>query len=149
MGGASVAAPIDSIGAIYWNPASISGLASSETSFGLGLLMPNHTVSSTFPGLGSGSTEADAGIFPVPNIGWVHLVENSIDQARFYLGPVPPGWSHDCRVALITVKSWREELSLVHGLRKPHKAGAVSEKLRSHGDHHVDWNFALLAPGKQ
>jgi long-chain fatty acid transport protein len=47
MGGASVAAPIDSIGAIYWNPASISGIDRSETAFGLGLIIPNHTVSSS------------------------------------------------------------------------------------------------------
>lgn len=76
MGGAAVAAPIDSIGAIYWNPASISGMEKSETAFGLGLLIPNHTVSSSIGGFG-GSTEADAGIFPVPNIGWVHRTENS------------------------------------------------------------------------
>ena len=76
MGGASVAAPIDAIGAIYWNPASISGMERNETAFGLGLLIPNHTVSSSIGGVG-GSSEADAGIFPVPNIGWVHRPENS------------------------------------------------------------------------
>jgi long-chain fatty acid transport protein len=83
MGGASVAAPIDSIGAIFWNPASISGMESSETAFGLGLLIPNHTVTSSIGGVG-GSTEADAGIFPIPNIGWVHHVENS--KLTFGLG---------------------------------------------------------------
>lgn len=75
MGGATVAAPIDSIGALYWNPASISGMAKSETSFGLGLIIPNHTVSSSIGGVG-GSTDADAGVFPIPNIGWVHHTQN-------------------------------------------------------------------------
>ena len=36
MGGAAVAAPIDSAGAIYWNPATISGLGRSEMEFGTG-----------------------------------------------------------------------------------------------------------------
>jgi long-chain fatty acid transport protein len=75
MGGASVAAPIDSIGAMYWNPASISGMANSETAFALGLIIPNHTVSSSLGGP-VGSTDADAGIFPAPNIGWVHHAQN-------------------------------------------------------------------------
>ncbi len=75
MGGAAVAAPVDSIGAILWNPASISGMASSETSIGFGLLFPNHTVASSV-GPASGSTEADAGAFPLPNIGWVHHTTN-------------------------------------------------------------------------
>jgi long-chain fatty acid transport protein len=75
MGGASVAAPIDAIGAVYWNPASISGMPKSETAFGLGVLMPNHTVTASVPGL-SGSTDADPGAFPIPNIGWVHRTAN-------------------------------------------------------------------------
>jgi long-chain fatty acid transport protein len=76
MGGASVAAPIDAIGAIYWNPATISGLAHSETAFGLDLLFANHTVSSTV-GPFSGSTEAETGAFPIPNIGSVQHIQNS------------------------------------------------------------------------
>lgn len=75
MGGASVAAPIDSIGAIYWNPASISGMDRSEVSIGMGILFPNHTVSSSIGGVG-GSTVDDPGTFPLPNIGWVHRLEN-------------------------------------------------------------------------
>ena len=75
MGGAAVAAPIDAIGAIYWNPATISDMARSETAFGLDLLFANHTVSSSL-GPFSGSTEADNGAFPIPNIGWVHHTQN-------------------------------------------------------------------------
>lgn len=75
MGGASVAAPIDSIGALYWNPATISGMQYSETAFGLDLLFANHTVGSSI-GPFSGSTEADCGVFPIPNIGWIHHTQN-------------------------------------------------------------------------
>src|SRR5690348_13529813 len=39
IGGAGVAAPIDATGALYWNPATISGLQSSEVGFGLGLVL--------------------------------------------------------------------------------------------------------------
>lgn len=75
MGGAAVAAPIDAIGAIYWNPATISGLSHSETAFGLDMLMANQTVSSSF-GPFSGSTDAESGVVPIPNVGWVHKTKN-------------------------------------------------------------------------
>lgn len=83
MGGAAVAAPIDSIGAIYWNPASISGMEHSETAFALDLLFVNHTVASSV-GAFSGATEADAGAFPIPNIGWVHRSDH--EALTFGLG---------------------------------------------------------------
>ncbi len=75
MGGAAVAAPLDAIGAIYWNPATISGLSHSETAFALDLLFANHTVSSTL-GPFSGSTEAETGAFPIPNFGLVEKTQN-------------------------------------------------------------------------
>ncbi|QDV25047.1 OmpP1/FadL family transporter [Aureliella helgolandensis] len=75
MGGASTAAPIDALGALYWNPATISGLAASETEFSLDLLFANHTLAST-AGNAHGETEADPGVFPIPNIGWVHKSTN-------------------------------------------------------------------------
>ena len=71
MGGAAVAAPIDALGAIYWNPATISGLDRSETAFGLDLLVSNQTVSSSV-GPFAGETDAESGVFPIPNIGWAH-----------------------------------------------------------------------------
>lgn len=71
MGGASTAAPVSAIGALYWNPATISGLERGELEVGLGLLSTDHRVESTF-GPFSGSTEGDAGVYPVPNFGWVH-----------------------------------------------------------------------------
>lgn len=75
MGGAAVAAPLDSIGALYWNPATISGLEYSEMAFGLDIIMPYHEVSSSF-GPFAGTTEAEPGVVPLPSIGWVHHTAN-------------------------------------------------------------------------
>ncbi len=77
MGGASTAAPIESIGAIYWNPATISALPSSELSIGMDLLLSHSGISSSITGVGSGSTDSDPGISALPTIGWVHKVPNS------------------------------------------------------------------------
>ncbi|MGV3486110.1 MAG: OmpP1/FadL family transporter [Planctomycetaceae bacterium] len=75
MGGASTAAPVSALGALYWNPATISGLEHSELEIGLDVLFTEHRVSSSVGGF-SGSTEAEPGTFPVPNFGWVHHLEN-------------------------------------------------------------------------
>ena len=82
MGGAATAAPIDSIGALLWNPASISGLPSSEVAFGMELLMPTERLSSSIasgslgPGLPpvdlGGSTGGEPGASPIPSMAWVH-----------------------------------------------------------------------------
>jgi long-chain fatty acid transport protein len=87
MGGASTAAPIDASGAIYWNPASISGLPRNEMEFGLELLAPQTTLHSTVPanalGLGippatlSGFNEGDNGVYPLPSFGLVYRPEES------------------------------------------------------------------------
>ncbi|HYW79365.1 MAG TPA: outer membrane protein transport protein [Thermoguttaceae bacterium] len=87
MGGASTAAPIDAAGALHWNPASISGLASSEIGFGLELLLPTEELSSQVAanafGAGvppvnlSGSTQGEPGVSPIPSAAWVHKCENS------------------------------------------------------------------------
>lgn len=76
MGGASTAAPVSAISGLYWNPATISGMASDELEVGLDLLSIDHQVDSTF-GAFSGSTEGDAGMFPIPNFGWVHRTADS------------------------------------------------------------------------
>ncbi|QDT03418.1 Outer membrane protein transport protein (OMPP1/FadL/TodX) [Rubripirellula lacrimiformis] len=76
MGGASTAAPISALGALYWNPATISGLEHSELEVGVDLLFTDHNVSSSVGPFG-GSTDADPGTFPVPNFGWVHHLEDS------------------------------------------------------------------------
>ena len=79
MAGASTAAPIDPTGAIHWNPASISGLDSSQMDLGLELLYPSLAkVSSTVgmdalgPGVPpvtlSGSTGSDRALYPLPTV---------------------------------------------------------------------------------
>jgi long-chain fatty acid transport protein len=86
MGGASVAAPIDSLGALYWNPATITALPSSMD-FGMEILMPRTTLASSVPASGfgpglppiplSGSTASDPGVFALPSIGLVYSPEAS------------------------------------------------------------------------
>lgn len=99
MGGASTAAPLDALGALYWNPATISGLPSSELDFALELLYPRSTVSSAVPGdaLGpglppgpvAGTTHDEAGVFPIPSGAFVYRPESS--PWTFGLGVFPSG----------------------------------------------------------
>lgn len=76
LGGASTAAPVDALGALYWNPATISGLQGSELAFSSDLLFTNHELSSSVFGV-TGTTEADPGVYPIPNVAWVHQRPNS------------------------------------------------------------------------
>ena len=70
-----------------WNPATISGLECSEISFGITLAMPSSELSSRLPagafgpglppvGL-MGADESEAGVSPVPNIGYVERADGS------------------------------------------------------------------------
>jgi long-chain fatty acid transport protein len=79
MGGAGTAAPLDAIGALHWNPGSISALQGNEIGFGTELLSASITLSSDFTGVGggAGSTNADAGWAAVPSIGWVHHLDGT------------------------------------------------------------------------
>src|SRR3954470_24234744 len=80
MGGAATAAPIDSAGALYWNPATITGVKN-EMEFGIGFLTPRTTISSRVNqgafGFGqptstlSGNTGGNNGVFILPTIGLV------------------------------------------------------------------------------
>lgn len=83
LGGATTAAPVDALGALYWNPASISGLKRSEVAFSSDLLFTDHEVSSSVFGV-QGATDAEAGVYPIPNVGWVHHRPNS--SVTFGLG---------------------------------------------------------------
>jgi len=76
MGSASVAAPLDGIGAIHWNPATLSGLERSELSFSLEMLIPDIEAASSVPGVGAGETNSSSGATPLPNITWVHKSPN-------------------------------------------------------------------------
>lgn len=77
FGGAGTAAPLDAIGALHWNPGSISALPCNEIGFGTELLSASIRLSSNF-GLGvAGSTNGDAGWCAVPTIGWVHHLDGT------------------------------------------------------------------------
>jgi long-chain fatty acid transport protein len=77
MGGASVATAVDASGALFWNPATMSGLPSSELDFGAEFLWPRTRLASSVPAgalgpLGppvtlAGSDRGDNGIFPLPS----------------------------------------------------------------------------------
>jgi long-chain fatty acid transport protein len=87
MAGASVAAPLSPAGAIYWNPATLSGLERSELEAGAELLFPRSkfesrvNAGSLAPGLPpvsvAGSTSSDAGPYPLPTIALAYLPEDS------------------------------------------------------------------------
>jgi long-chain fatty acid transport protein len=73
MGGAGTAAPLDAIGAVHWNPGSISGLPTNEVSFGMELLLADIELNNN---VGS-STSGEGGVAAIPSIGWVHHLEDS------------------------------------------------------------------------
>ena len=77
FGGAGTAAPLDAIGALHWNPGSISALPCNEIGFGTELLSASIRLSSNFPGIGAGSTNGDAGWAAIPSIGWVHHLDGT------------------------------------------------------------------------
>lgn len=77
MGGAATAAPLDSMGAMFWNPASIAGLEQDELSIGIAGVLPVLNTSSSITGLAAGSTSAEPGITPLVNMGWVHRPQDS------------------------------------------------------------------------
>ncbi len=76
MGGAGVAAPLDAIGALHWNPASISNLPENEVSFGIEALLADISLTSTIGGA-SNTTSGEAGVAMIPSVGWVHHVEDT------------------------------------------------------------------------
>jgi len=76
MGGAAVAAPLDSAGALLWNPATISGLSRSEMAVALGVIIPTTSLSSDAFGL-SGTTDGHSGVQPVPTMTFVLKNPNS------------------------------------------------------------------------
>lgn len=71
MAGASTATGVDALGALYWNPATISGLPRSEVVIGAALMLPDIHLSSTFQGT-SGDTRSDSGLVPMTGLGLVY-----------------------------------------------------------------------------
>lgn len=82
MGGAATGAPIDTIGALHWNPATISAFEQSQFDLGLQLGITDAQLSSRLPagsvapGLPpitlSGTDDSDSGISTLPAIGVVY-----------------------------------------------------------------------------
>ena len=73
MGGAATAAPIDSIGALHWNPATLSGLRCNEVSFSAEVMLIDEELTDA-----NGLTAKDeSGAVPIPAIGWVHHMEGT------------------------------------------------------------------------
>ncbi len=87
MAGAGTALPLDSIGALHWNPASITALPQSEIGFAFAAFAPSSELSSRVnagafgpagPGVTlSGSTGSDIDINPMPAFGFVVVPKDS------------------------------------------------------------------------
>ena len=87
MGGAGVAAPLDAGGALLWNPASITGLETSEFVIGAELLYldtyvgstvaPNALGPNTPPVMLSGETRSDSGVGILPTVAVAFRNEDS------------------------------------------------------------------------
>ena len=81
MGGAATGCVLSAAGALYWNPATIGQLEQSEAEFGLGIALPQSSLSSRLPAnsLGpgsppfdlSGDSASDSGAMPVPMMAFV------------------------------------------------------------------------------
>lgn len=78
MGGASTAAPLSPAGALYWNPATLSGLKHDQLELGAELILPQATMSSFVPAnsLGRGvppvdlwgRSDTEDSVFAVPTL---------------------------------------------------------------------------------
>lgn len=77
MAGASVACPLDSAGAIHWNPATISGLPGNDMSFGANIILAESKLSSFVPGYGGGMNDSESGAVPAPTMSCVYHSEDS------------------------------------------------------------------------
>jgi long-chain fatty acid transport protein len=96
MGGAATAAPLDAVGAIHWNPASISGLPESSVEIGMELLASRHTAASSvaggafgpgFPPVDlQGSTDSEVGVSMLPSIGVIYKPYEYLPRWSFGLG---------------------------------------------------------------
>ena len=87
FGGTATAAPLDALGALFWNPATLSGLKQSEVTFGAEILTAFPRISSSVqanafgPGVPgramSGTTNSDSAGALLPNVGLAQRVEDS------------------------------------------------------------------------
>ncbi|MBX7104442.1 MAG: outer membrane protein transport protein [Gemmataceae bacterium] len=87
MAGTSSAVGLDAVGAMFWNPAVISGLRQNEVSIGSNLIIPHVGVTGTIPAgtfgpLGpidtiTGRTNSDAGLVPTTAMAFVYRADDS------------------------------------------------------------------------
>lgn len=77
MGGATTALPLDAVGSIHRNAASITALPQSEVNFGFAIFAPSTKLNSNIPQMGAGSTNSDTDITPMPSMGFVHRSDDS------------------------------------------------------------------------
>ena len=81
MGGAGTAAPLDTLGALHWNPASISAIPENRFDIAVDLVANQNKIESTLfagtPMETSGATHSHAGIAPLPAIGVVRRIGDS------------------------------------------------------------------------
>src|SRR6476619_5735172 len=80
MAGVSTAAPIDALGALYWNPAAIGRLGHNDVSIGGAFIYPDISVSSSIPrpllgGPQSGRTRSDSGFPLLSSLGVVYKID--------------------------------------------------------------------------
>lgn len=78
MGGVSTAAPVDAIGAVYWNPAAPSRLAGNEIGVGGEMIYPTIDVTSNVPGGLEGRTRSDSGLGMISDVGLVYHVNEDV-----------------------------------------------------------------------
>ncbi|MEQ1904787.1 MAG: outer membrane protein transport protein [Pirellulaceae bacterium] len=76
MGGATTAAPVDAVSTTFLNPAAMADTQSNELGFGVDLIFPQVSTSSSITGLGAGSTDGEPGVIPLPNVGWIFHSQN-------------------------------------------------------------------------
>lgn len=72
MGGAATAAPLDAMGALHWNPATISGLRCNEIAFSAEIMLIDEELTA-----GGITANAETGVMPIPAMGWVHHMEGT------------------------------------------------------------------------
>jgi long-chain fatty acid transport protein len=92
IGGVATALPLDPVGALRWNPATLSGFRQSQMEFSVEALYPRTRISSSvapnafgqgFPATTlAGTTDGESGIAPLPSFGLVWVPEES----RFTFG---------------------------------------------------------------
>lgn len=76
MGGAGIGAPVSLLGVFYLNPAGMMAFDGTRIEFSFEMFKPSRSVSSDFPGFGSGTTVSRSEFTPIPALGWSTKLNN-------------------------------------------------------------------------